>query len=321
MTPRPSSTLVWWQHDPVDQVRLAAQPSVAERLAADAQGWLDVSAWDGQGDPPGPVDFWVVPYQAGMGLDATAALARVPDVRVVQLLSAGVEPWPSLVPPGVQLCGGRGIHGPSTAELAIALLLGLVRDLPRYGEQQRRAAWVRHPARTLARRRVAVLGAGDVGGRIAGSLGALGAEPIRFGRTAHGEVRDAADLPDALPAVDALVVALPLTERTRGLVDAGLLNRLPDGAVVVNVGRGAVVRTDDLTAEVASGRLRAGLDVVDPEPLPPEHPLWSLPGVLITPHVGGGAEGWLEAGVDLVREQVGRWHDGRQLLNLVNAGY
>ena len=118
-----------------------------------------------------------------------------------------------------------------------------------------------------------------------------------------------------------LVVALPLTDRTRGLVDEAMLARLPDRAIVVNVARGAIVDTDALTAEVAAGRLRAGLDVTRPEPLPADHPLWGLDGAVITPHAGGGATGWEHRARRLVVDQLERRRDGRELRNVVTAGY
>ena len=124
-----------------------------------------------------------------------------------------------------------------------------------------------------------------------------------------------------LARTDVLLLAVPHTPDTEGLVDADVLAALPDGALVVNVARGAVVDTAALTEEVAAGRLRAGLDVTDPEPLPGDHPLWSLPGVLITPHVGGGADGWEERARALVADQVERLHERRELRNLVTSGY
>jgi phosphoglycerate dehydrogenase-like enzyme len=112
-----------------------------------------------------------------------------------------------------------------------------------------------------------------------------------------------------------------MTDQTRGLVDAAFLARLPDGALVVNISRGAVVVTDDLLAEVRAGRLRAALDVTDPEPPPADHPLWSTPGVLISPHVGGDTTAFLPRARLLVQEQLRRYAAGEPLANVIDAAY
>jgi phosphoglycerate dehydrogenase-like enzyme len=124
-----------------------------------------------------------------------------------------------------------------------------------------------------------------------------------------------------LPTSRAVVLALPLTDETRGLVDAGFLAALPDGAIVVNVARGAIVDTAALLAETSSGRLSAFLDVVDPEPLPAGHPLWQVPNVQLTPHVGGGTQGWHGRGMRLMREQLTRFAAGQPLLNTITGDY
>ena len=166
-----------------------------------------------------------------------------------------------------------------------------------------------------------MLGAGDIGTRVAAVLTALEAEVTCVGRRAREDVLDWDAARDRLGDTHVLVVAVPRTADTERLVDADVLARLPDGALVVNVARGAVVDTAALTAEVASGRLRAALDVTDPEPLPEDHPLWTLPGSLVTPHVGGGAEGWEDRARALVADQVERLSTGRELRNLVTDGY
>ncbi len=302
-------------------LRVAAPTALAGSL--DLPG-VEVVPWDGEGRADGldGVQFWVAPYAVGLGADQLReALTHLPRLEVVQLLSAGVEPWPSLVPDGVTLCGGRGIHGVSTAELAVALTLSLLRQLPTYAAQQHARSWRRHEPETLDGQQVLVLGAGDIGQHVAASLRPFGAEVQLVGRTAREGVLGLDQVTDRLPATRVLVVALPLTDDTRRLVDAGFLARLPDGAIVVNVARGAIVDQDALTAEVAAGRLRAGLDVTDPEPLPADHPLWGLDGVLITPHAGGGATGWDRRAHRLVVDQLERYRDGQELRNVVTAGY
>jgi len=305
---------------------LAAPAELAERLTGAQPGaGLDVITWEGRLPVPpeaARAQVWVPPYAGGLSADeVTAAVAELPRLRVVQLLSAGVEPWPGLLPSAVTLCSGRGIHGASTAELAVALVLTLVRDLPRYAAQQARGIWRPAQPTSVAGRRVLVLGAGDIGSRVAAALSALDAEVVLVARRQREGVRTLTDLPELLPTVDVVVVAVPRTPQTDALVDAGFLRALPDGAVVVNVARGAVVDTAALTAEVAAGRIRAGLDVTDPEPLQQEHPLWQLDGVVITPHVGGGSTGWAERAERLVVDQVARLRRGESLRHVVADGY
>jgi phosphoglycerate dehydrogenase-like enzyme len=266
--------------------------------------------------------MWVPPYGVAQSPDFVRdSLAAMAELTVVQLQSAGVEPWHTLVPDGVRLCSGRGIHGGSTAELAVALVLALVRDIPQYAAQQRQRTWHRLPPASLEGRRALVVGAGDIGTRAAAVLRALDCEVTLVGRRAREGVLTWEEARTRLSDTDVLLVAVPHTPDTERLVDADVLAGLPDGALVVNIARGAVVDTAALTEEVAAGRLRAGLDVTDPEPLPADHPLWSLPGALITPHVGGGAAGWEDRARALVADQVERLHDGRELRNIVTSGY
>ena len=228
----------------------------------------------------------------------------LPDLEVIQLTSAGVEPWLPVVPAGVRLCNGRGIHGGSTAELAFAGLLAVLRDLPAYRAGQQRHAWDRWQTESLDGLRVMVIGAGDIGDRIAAAARVFDAETTMVARTARDGVRAMGEVPALLPEHDVVALALPLTDESRGLVDRAFLAAMPDGAVLVNIARGAIVDTDALLAELTSGRLRAFLDVTDPEPLPAGHPLWDAPNVLLTPHVGGGTKGWERRAYRLVRRQV-----------------
>jgi phosphoglycerate dehydrogenase-like enzyme len=305
---------------------VAAQPDVIRRLGEEAVPWLRLVEFRaGDEAPDGPVDMWVPEYPASLGPRAWAAgLAALPGLRVVQLLSAGVDPWPALIADSAGdpvLCNGRGIHGASTAELAVATTLAMVRELPRYVRQQEQRHWRGSTARSVAGARVLVLGAGDIGRRVADVLRMLDARVTLVARTARDGVVAMADLPDLLPRQEIVVIAVPSTPETERMVGRDFLAALPDGALVVNVARGRVVDTAALLAELTSERLYAALDVVDPEPLPADHPLWVAPRVLITPHVGGGAEGWLERGCALVLDQAGRLQGGEELCNRVVDGY
>jgi phosphoglycerate dehydrogenase-like enzyme len=304
----------------VDLLIVAAPPELADCI--DASG-VQVVSWDGTGVAPrDDIVVWVPAYVVGWGADdIRETLRSLPHLRVVQLLTAGVEPWPSVLPAGVTLCAGKTIHGGSTAELALGLTLSLVRRLPAYAEQQAARTWRRHDPDTVAGKHVLVLGAGDIGARVASTFETLDARVTLAARTAREGVVTLADAKAMLPSVDVLVIGLPLTEDTHGLVDASWLGALPDAAIVVNVARGPILDLADITAEVETGRLRVALDVTDPEPLPADHPLWTLPGVLITPHVGGGATGWEARAHRLIADQLARLRQGEPLRYVVSAGY
>ncbi len=293
---------------------------MASRLTLSPE--VRVVVWTGEGEPPEgieDVEFFVGAYM-GVPLDESA-VRRMPALRVIQLFSAGVEPWLPVVPDGVTLCNGRGVHGGSTAELAVAGLLSLLRRLPHYRDEQQARRWSPSRAEDLDGKRVLVLGAGDIGRRIAAAVGVFNAECTFVARTAREDVRAISELPDLLPEYDIVVVSLPHTESTHHLVDAQFLAALPDDAILVNIARGPIVDTDALVAELQAGRLSAFLDVTDPEPLPEDHPLWRAGNVLITPHVGGGTTGWQRRGDRLIGDQIARFVAGQDLSNVIGDGY
>lgn len=285
------------------------EPEYADALA-DLDG-VDAVVWDMKGAPPrGPeIRYAVMPYMTSLDLaDVTRGLDAL---EVVQLQSAGYEQFVDQLPEGVTLCNAAGVHDASTAELALTLTLSSIRDIPEFVGSQQEGHW--EPLRlrsSLADRRVLVVGYGQIGRAIARrfapfevTLTAV-ASRAREGDELVPQVHGIDELPDLLPDHDVVVVIVPLTPATRCLFDASLLSRMPDGALLVNVARGPVVDTDALVAECASGRLRAGLDVTDPEPLPQDHPLWTTPGVLVTPHVGGATDAMRPRAIALVRRQV-----------------
>jgi phosphoglycerate dehydrogenase-like enzyme len=284
-----------------------------------------IRLWD-PGDPIDaealrPTTFFVPRYAVGAA--SLEALAHMPNLAVLQLLTAGVDRVVGRVPPGVTLCNARGLHDDATAELAVALLLAATRGFGSFALAQRDGAWHREVWPSLAGSRVGIVGYGAVGQAIERRLEPFGVEVVRAARTPkfRPSVLAMDELAEALHTLDAVVLAVPLTAETYHLVDAAFLARLPDGAVVVNVARGAVVDTSALIAELAAGRLRAALDVTDPEPLPPEHPLWRIPGVIITPHVGGDVRGLDERALVLVERNIRRHLRGASLLNVVMGDY
>ncbi|MEV8567592.1 2-hydroxyacid dehydrogenase [Streptomyces sp. NPDC051322] len=260
------------------------------------------------------VGLWVMPY-AVPGCEVL--LPRLPALRAVQSLSAGVEKLVPLVPEGVSVYNGRSLHDASTAEHALGLILAAQRELPRWLADQAAGRWDPHFTRSLADCRVAVVGYGSIGRAVERRLLACEAEVVRVARRARPaeDVRPVSELTELLTDVDIVVLTLPENAFTVGMFGAAELAALPDDALVVNVGRGRTLATEALLPEVATGRLRAALDVTDPEPLPADHPLRTAPGVLITPHVAGGSASFRPRAERLVADQVRRFAGGKPLGN------
>ncbi len=272
------------------------------------------------GDPlPAGTEVLVPAFLAGQ--DATSVLADLPRLQLVQLLSAGAEAWIGRLPGGVALSDCRGAHGGATAEWVLAVLLATYRALPRFTRAQDRGTWDYHQTEELLGKRVLVLGAGDVGQQTARRLAAFDVEVTMVGRSAREGVHGVDELPALLPLHDACVVVVPLTAATKGLVDKDFLAAMPDRAVLVNGARGPVVDTEALLAELLSGRLRAAVDVTDPEPLPEDHPLWRAPGLLLTPHVGGSVPGGMRRAYAVVADQLAAFARGEDPPNLVVGDY
>lgn len=269
---------------------------------------------------PTEVDVVVVPHY-GATPPVLGRLAEVPRLRVVQLPSAGYEHALPFVPPGVVVCNGRTVHDSGTAELAVALALAAQRGIGDAVRDMADGVWRPQTRASLADRTVMVLGYGSIGSAVGRRLTAFEATVVPVARTARdtpdGRVHGVDELPALLPGIEILVIVLPLDDGTQGLLGAELLGLLPDGALVVNVGRGKVVDTPALVAELESGRLRAALDVTDPEPLPKGHPLWRTPNTIITPHVGGMSDATTPRLVRLIRRQLDALVGGREPENVV----
>jgi phosphoglycerate dehydrogenase-like enzyme len=309
MTPsgNDSAPLVWLPFEP--------------EILGDVPGSLRYEVVDPEDlpDTGDQVEFYVLPYRF-RSADGEA-LTGLSSLKVVQTMSAGVEHIQRYVPDGVLLCNGRGIHDTSTAELAVTLVLASLRGLPEFVRAQDRSQWRPERRESLADKQVLIVGYGQIGEAIEARLLPFETTVTRVARSARDGVHAIAELPDLLPLADVVILIVPGTEETTGLFDAEMLGHLKDGALLVNIARGPVVDTDALLAELRSERIHAALDVVDPEPLPSDHPLWGAPNLLLVPHVGGNSSAMEPRAHTLVREQLHRFAAGEPLANVVTGDY
>jgi phosphoglycerate dehydrogenase-like enzyme len=279
-------------------------------LSAELQlGYSDLSA------NLSKVGFYVPVYMGPR--DSLELIAQMPNLEVVQLLTVGVDAALEYVPEHVSLCNAVGVHDASTAELAVALVLASLRGIDDFARAMPHGEWIHDRRSSLVDRNVLIIGAGGVGQAIAHRLIPFGAEVTLVARSQRPGVVASSELPSLLPEADIVVLAVPLNMHTSGLVDESFLSQMREGSLLVNVARGGVVDTQALVRHAQQGRIRAALDVTDPEPLPPEHPLWRIPGVLISPHVGGNTSAFLPRARALVEQQISRWRSKDPLMHVV----
>lgn len=264
------------------------------------------------------IGFYVPPYLSGDG--GLRPTRRMSQLSVLQVPNAGYDDALDYVRPGITLCNARGVHDASTAELAVALALAGRRGFAAFADHQRRRTWVRSCESSLADSHIAIVGHGSIGRTIAAMLAGFPVTVTAFSRRGTNGARPVTELRAALGEFDVVILVVPHTDATNRMVDADFLASMRDGALLVNVARGRVVDTDALLAELESGRLRAALDVTDPEPLPDGHPLWSAPNCIITPHVGGNTSAFAPRMRRLIEQQLTRWAKGQELANVVARG-
>ena len=304
-------------------VSLPSDPGLFEAMASEPG--LELLTWDLEGDAPRDhIDIVVPPYLGGT--ERLSALAGV-ATRLVQWQAIGFNGVGDSLPRGTVFANAATVHEGSTAELALALILASQRGLPDFVRAGDEGRWIEGQYQSLADRRVLLVGYGGVSQAVEARLAGFEVQVERLARTAREErnlagdvvqVRGFDELHACLAEADIVIIGVPLTQETTRFIDAAALAAMPDGALLVNVGRGPSVDTDALVAELQTGRLRAALDVTDPEPLPADHPLWSCPGVLISPHVGGNSTAMLPRITALLRRQIAHLRAGEPLENLVN---
>lgn len=266
-------------------------------------------------DDPGSVDAFVPPFLSEPA--AAPDLSQMTGLRAVQLLTAGHDGWPALLPPGVSLCSGHGAHGQSTAEWVLAVALAQLRRLPAFMKHQSVGEWRFCHTHSLAGAKMLVLGAGDVAQNVRRLAEPFGATVTLAGQRARNGVITLTQAVEELGNHDIIVLALPLNDHTNRLVDASFIARMRENSLLINAARGPIVDTDALLQALREERIQAAVDVVDPEPLPLEHPLWTAPGLIITPHVGASIHGKLLGAYEVARSQILSLKEGRSPKNLV----
>lgn len=305
-----TSPLVWLPFDPA---LLGDVPD------SDSLRYQVVTGTDPVPDGVEEVEFFVPPVQPPPLTGA--AIASMTSLKVIQSMSAGIDRLHGQVPDTVVLCNARGVHNTATAEQAVTLTLAAQREVAEFAEHQRAGRWAPRHSRGLGDKRVLLVGYGSIGESIEARLAGFEAELVKVARTARPGVHGWDELPDLVPTADVIILVVPLTSQTRGLVDAAFLRRMKPDALLVNVARGPVVDTMALVEACADGRIRAALDVTDPEPLPEDHPLWTTPGVLITPHVGGDTDAEAPRLRRLIQQQLIRFAAGEPMVNQIDGEY
>ena len=283
---------------------------------------VELLLWDFASPIPGgdtPIDLAVRPYV----LAGDLSLLDPARIRAVQTQALGYDDAIGNVPDGITWCNAVGVHEGPTAELAVGLLIAAFRGFDEFARAMPERRWVRAWNPGLLGARVMLLGYGGIGVEVHARLTGFGVDIVRVARTAredrHGQIHGIDELSSLLPRVDAVVVAVPYGRETHHLVDEAFLTAMRPGALLVNVARGKVADTDAVAHMAASGHIRVASDVWDPEPLPPDHPLWTTPGVFVSPHVGGAVTSMHDRVEALVRDQVTRLQQGEPLANVVDV--
>jgi len=263
------------------------------------------------------IEFYVPTYMSGAA--GFAPINEMRNLRVLQLPNAGYDDALTYWRPGVTICNAAGVHSTSTAELAVGLAIAAQRDFYRFANAQSEGKWEHLRARSLADSRIAIIGYGDIGREIEARLKPFEVSITAYSKSGRAGSKSIAELDRDLPSYDIVILILPLSNETKGMFDAPRLALMRDGALLVNVARGPIVDTDALLSELRSGRLRAALDVTDPEPLPANHPLWRAPNTIITPHVGGDTKAFKPRFQALLGDQLSRYISGQPLRNIVKS--
>jgi phosphoglycerate dehydrogenase-like enzyme len=263
------------------------------------------------------IEFYVPSYMGG--LKTIEIIPKMKNLKVVHYNQAGYEDILPHIPQGVTLCNGTGVHDVSTSELAIGLTIASRRGFAEFMDNQKQGVWKRTRKPALADSHVGIVGYGHIGKRIASLLEMFETKVTAFTRSGSDGSIKIAEFDNYLPKLDVIILILPLTAESKNFMNAARLAKMKDGATLINVARGAIVDTDALVAELNTGRITAGLDVTDPEPLPAGHPLWYAPNLIISPHVGGDSGAFVPRARKMVQEQLARIAKNELLINQITA--
>lgn len=264
------------------------------------------------------IDFFVPVYEEG--LPSLNLVHQMPNLKVLQLSTAGFENAIPFLKKGVQLCNGRGIHDESTAELALGLTISSLRNFPEFTLNQLKANWIHTREQSVYGKKIGIIGYGSIGRTIERMFSAFKCEIFPFSKSGSNGALKISELETYIGILDVIILIVPLTEETRNLFDKRLLSKMKSGSLLVNVSRGAVVDTSALIAELESGRIKAAIDVTDPMPLPSTHKLWRTRGVFISPHVGGDTSAFEPRAKEFINSQLEKFAAGLPLDNVVAVG-
>jgi phosphoglycerate dehydrogenase-like enzyme len=262
------------------------------------------------------ISLYVPKYMGGA--KALSLTEKMPSLQLLQLLMAGYEDALSYMKDGQQLANARGVHDFSTAELAISMMLAHFKNHKEFADNQKNSHWNHKTAGSLYGKKVAIIGAGSIGSKLAGMLSVFETTTQLYASYARDNIKAIDDLHKDVAIFDCIIVIVPLTDKTRNLIDERILSAMKAGSLLVNVARGPVVNTDHLIAELSKGRISAALDVTDPEPLPADHPLWKLSNCQIIPHVGGDSEAFEPQARKFLEQQFRDIAEGNPLHNEID---
>lgn len=309
-------------HVVVAGIKQERMPDLAERLGLEKVTFVK----DADSLPEDTTVLFSWLYGQG-SIDITHA----PNLIWIHQAGAGVDAvlTPSIVSSDVVMTNSAGVFDDAIAEFVLGMALALTKGFPRSFRQQQDHEWNHFLNGRIAGKRALVIGAGSIGCSIRSQLLSAHMQTTMVGRTSRqdpliGKVYASGDIPSLLSDSDIVILAAPLTPETDGLVDQAFLDAMPNSAHLINIGRGRIVDTAALIYALQQGSIAgAALDVVDPEPLPSDHPIWETPGVMLTPHHAGDYAEHRSDLIDLFVSNFGRYTSGAGLLNLIDkkAGY